>query len=69
MPREYKMYINGEWVDALDRAMYDDYDPYTRSLPGSLLESAATQGARLRQQQLRFPRGQIRSPLSARRCS
>jgi len=29
MPREYKMYINGEWVDALDRAMYDDYNPYT----------------------------------------
>jgi aldehyde dehydrogenase (NAD+) len=23
------MYINGEWVDALDRAMYDDYNPYT----------------------------------------
>jgi acyl-CoA reductase-like NAD-dependent aldehyde dehydrogenase len=29
MPREYKMYMNGEWVDALDRAMYDDYNPYT----------------------------------------
>jgi acyl-CoA reductase-like NAD-dependent aldehyde dehydrogenase len=29
MPREYKMYINGEWVDALDREMYDDYNPYT----------------------------------------
>jgi acyl-CoA reductase-like NAD-dependent aldehyde dehydrogenase len=29
MPREYKMYINGEWVDALDGAMYDDYNPYT----------------------------------------
>ena len=29
MPKEYKMYINGEWVDALDRAMYDDYNPYT----------------------------------------
>jgi hypothetical protein len=29
MPREYKMYINGEWVDAFDRAMYDDYNPYT----------------------------------------
>jgi len=29
MAREYKMYINGEWVDALDRAMYDDYNPYT----------------------------------------
>ena len=23
------MYINGEWVDALDRAMYDDYNPYS----------------------------------------
>jgi aldehyde dehydrogenase (NAD+) len=29
MSKEYKMYINGEWVDALDRAMYDDYNPYT----------------------------------------
>jgi acyl-CoA reductase-like NAD-dependent aldehyde dehydrogenase len=29
MPKEYKMYINGEWVDALDREMYDDYNPYT----------------------------------------
>ena len=29
MAREYKMYINGEWVDALDRAMYDDNNPYT----------------------------------------
>src|SRR5512139_1503530 len=29
MPRQYKMYINGEWVDALDRATYDDYNPYT----------------------------------------
>jgi acyl-CoA reductase-like NAD-dependent aldehyde dehydrogenase len=29
MPREYKMYINGEWVDGIDRAMYDDYNPYS----------------------------------------
>ena len=29
MPREYKMYINDEWVDALDRVTYDDYNPYT----------------------------------------
>jgi len=29
MPREYKMYINGEWVDALDGEFYDDFNPYT----------------------------------------
>jgi aldehyde dehydrogenase (NAD+) len=29
MAREYKMYINGEWVDALDGAVYDDFNPYT----------------------------------------
>jgi acyl-CoA reductase-like NAD-dependent aldehyde dehydrogenase len=28
MAREYKMYIEGEWVDALDGAVYDDYNPY-----------------------------------------
>jgi aldehyde dehydrogenase (NAD+) len=34
MVREYKMYINGEWVDALDREMYDDYNPYTGEVFG-----------------------------------
>jgi acyl-CoA reductase-like NAD-dependent aldehyde dehydrogenase len=29
MPREYKMYINGEWVGALDGEVYDDLNPYT----------------------------------------
>ena len=29
MQREYKMYINGEWVDSLDGERYDDYNPYT----------------------------------------
>jgi len=29
MPREYKMYIDGEWVDALDGEVYDDLNPYT----------------------------------------
>lgn len=29
MSREYKMYINGEWVGALDDETYDDYNPYT----------------------------------------
>ena len=29
MPREYKMYINGEWSDALDGESYSDYNPYT----------------------------------------
>jgi acyl-CoA reductase-like NAD-dependent aldehyde dehydrogenase len=28
MPREYKMYINGEWVGALDGQLYDDFNPY-----------------------------------------
>ncbi|GAJ15179.1 unnamed protein product, partial [marine sediment metagenome] len=28
-PREYKMYIDGEWVDALDGEVYDDLNPYT----------------------------------------
>src|SRR5512136_1229636 len=29
MPREYKMYINGEWVGALDGEKYNDDNPYT----------------------------------------
>ena len=29
MTREYKMYINGEWVGALDNKVYDDLNPYT----------------------------------------
>lgn len=29
MTKEYKMYINGEWVGALDGAVYDDLNPYT----------------------------------------
>jgi acyl-CoA reductase-like NAD-dependent aldehyde dehydrogenase len=29
MSREYKMYINGEWVNALDGETYDDLNPYT----------------------------------------
>jgi acyl-CoA reductase-like NAD-dependent aldehyde dehydrogenase len=29
MPREYKMYINGDWVDAIDGEVYDDMNPYT----------------------------------------
>lgn len=27
--KEYKMYINGEWVGALDNEVYDDLNPYT----------------------------------------
>jgi aldehyde dehydrogenase (NAD+) len=29
MTREYKMYINGDWVGALDNQVYDDLNPYT----------------------------------------
>jgi acyl-CoA reductase-like NAD-dependent aldehyde dehydrogenase len=29
MAREYRMYIDGEWVGALDGAVYDDLNPYT----------------------------------------
>jgi acyl-CoA reductase-like NAD-dependent aldehyde dehydrogenase len=29
MAREYKMYINGEWVGALDGDVYEDLNPYT----------------------------------------
>ena len=29
MPREYNMYINGEWVGALDGGTYNDQNPYT----------------------------------------
>ena len=29
MAKEYKMYINGEWVGALDDQVYDDHNPYT----------------------------------------
>ena len=28
-PKEYKMYINGEWIGALDKEVYDDLNPYT----------------------------------------
>lgn len=27
--RQYKMYLNGEWVDALDGEVYQDFNPYT----------------------------------------
>lgn len=29
MTREYRMYIDGEWVGALDNTFYDDLNPYT----------------------------------------
>jgi len=29
MSREYRMYINGEWVDAVDGKAFDDFNPYT----------------------------------------
>jgi aldehyde dehydrogenase (NAD+) len=29
MARDYKMYIDGQWIGALDGSMYDDVDPYT----------------------------------------
>jgi len=29
MPRDYKMYINGEWVGSLDGEVYNDLNPYT----------------------------------------
>lgn len=29
MPRDYKMYINGEWVGTLDGEVYNDLNPYT----------------------------------------
>ena len=29
MAKEFKMYINGEWVPALDGAFYDDFNPYS----------------------------------------
>jgi len=29
MPRDYKMYVNGEWVGALDGEVYDDLNPFT----------------------------------------
>ncbi|HUT71303.1 MAG TPA: aldehyde dehydrogenase family protein [Desulfatiglandales bacterium] len=29
MARQYKMYMNGEWVGALDGELYDDLNPYT----------------------------------------
>ena len=29
MPRDYKMYINGEWVGALDGEVYDNLNPFT----------------------------------------
>ncbi len=29
MAKEYKMYINGEWVDAASGRTFDDYNPYT----------------------------------------
>ena len=32
MAKDYKMYINGEWVSALDGQLYDDFNPYTGEL-------------------------------------
>lgn len=29
MPREARMYINGEWISAIDDELYDDVDPFT----------------------------------------
>ena len=29
MPRDCKMYVNGEWVDAQDGEAYEDLNPYT----------------------------------------
>ncbi len=29
MPRDYKMYINGEWVGALDNQVYNDLNKQT----------------------------------------
>ena len=29
MPNEFRMYIDGEWRDALDGGKYDDINPYT----------------------------------------
>ena len=68
--REYKMYINGEWVDALDKEVYDDLNPYT----GEVLhefhpENVLTLSALLTRPWRHFPRGHIRSRLSARPCS
>ena len=34
MTREYKMYVNGEWVGALDNEAYDDLNPYTGEVFG-----------------------------------
>ena len=29
MPKEYRMYINGEWIDASSGETFEDYNPYT----------------------------------------
>ena len=29
MPREYQMYINGEWIRPADDKTFDDYNPFT----------------------------------------
>lgn len=29
MAKEYKMYVDGEWIAATDGEMYDDYNPFT----------------------------------------
>ena len=29
MTEDYKMYINGKWLDALDEEFYEDLNPYT----------------------------------------
>ena len=28
MAKAYQMYINGQWVDAIDGKTFDDYNPY-----------------------------------------
>jgi acyl-CoA reductase-like NAD-dependent aldehyde dehydrogenase len=29
MVKEYRMYVNGEWIGAIDGEIYDDYNPFT----------------------------------------
>ena len=29
MVKEFRMYIDGEWIPATDREFYEDFNPYT----------------------------------------
>jgi acyl-CoA reductase-like NAD-dependent aldehyde dehydrogenase len=46
MAKEYKMYINGEWVAAADGTTFDDYNPYTGEVYATVASGKAEDAKR-----------------------